>query len=62
MNLQSTEYFTKLNLLDLSDYFMMPDCVEVDPVAVRSKTWAYGRSLSVIAGSNPAEGVDSCLL
>jgi hypothetical protein len=31
------------------------------PVAARSKAWVYGRSL-VIVGSNPAEGMDVCLL
>jgi hypothetical protein len=32
------------------------------PVAARSKAWVWGRSLAGIAGSNPAEGVDVCLL
>ena len=32
------------------------------PVAARSKTWVCGRSLAVIVGSNPAGGVDVCLL
>jgi hypothetical protein len=31
-------------------------------VAARSKTWVYGRSLGVIAGSNPVGGMDVCLL
>jgi hypothetical protein len=32
------------------------------PVAARSKAWVYGRSLTEIVGSNPAEGMDICLL
>jgi hypothetical protein len=31
-------------------------------VAARSKTWVCGRSLAEIEGSNPAGGVDVCLL
>jgi hypothetical protein len=32
------------------------------PVAVRSKAWVCGRSLTGIVGSNPAKGMDVCLL
>jgi hypothetical protein len=32
------------------------------PVAARSKGWVYGRSLAGIVGSNPAGGMDVCLL
>ena len=32
------------------------------PVAVQSKAWVCGCSLAGIAGSNPARGVDVCLL
>jgi hypothetical protein len=32
------------------------------PVAVRSNAWVYGRSLTEIVGSNPAGGMDVCLL
>jgi hypothetical protein len=31
-------------------------------VAARSKPWVCGRSLAGIAGSNPARGMDVCLL
>jgi len=31
-------------------------------VAVRSEAWVCGRSLAGIAGSNPAGGMDVCLL
>jgi len=31
-------------------------------VTARSKPWVCGHSLSVIAGSNPAGGMDVCLL
>ena len=31
-------------------------------VAARSNTWVYGRLLAEIAGSNPSEGMDVCLL
>ena len=31
-------------------------------VAARSKAWVCGRSLAGIAGSNPAGGMDACLL
>jgi hypothetical protein len=32
------------------------------PVAARSKAWICGRSLTGIAGLNPAGGMDVCLL
>jgi hypothetical protein len=32
------------------------------PVATRSKAWVYGRSLTGIVGSNPAEVMGVCLL
>ena len=32
------------------------------PVAVPSQAWVYGRSLTGIAGSNPAAGMDARLL
>ena len=32
------------------------------PVAARSKAWVCGRWRTAIAGSNPAGGMDSCLL
>ena len=32
------------------------------PVAVRSKAWVYGRSLTGIVGSNPAVGMDVCVV
>ena len=32
------------------------------PVATRSRAWVYGRSLAEIADSNPAGGMDVCLL
>jgi hypothetical protein len=32
------------------------------PVAARSKAWDCGRSLAGIAGSNPAGGMDICVL
>jgi hypothetical protein len=32
------------------------------PVAARSQTWVCGRSLAGIVGSNPAGGMDVCLL
>jgi len=32
------------------------------PLAERSMTWVYGRSLAGIAGSNPAGDIDGCLL
>jgi len=31
-------------------------------LATRSKAWVYGRSLPVIAGSNPSGSLDVCLL
>jgi hypothetical protein len=36
--------------------------VQVIPVAAQSKAWLCGRSLAGIAGSNPAKGMDVCLL
>ena len=32
------------------------------PVAARSKTWVCGRSLAGIVGSNPARGMDVCVV
>jgi hypothetical protein len=32
------------------------------PMAARSEARVYGHSLAGIAGSNPAEGIDICLL
>jgi len=32
------------------------------PVAAPSKAWVYGRSIAGIVESNPAEGMDVCLL
>ena len=32
------------------------------PVAARSKAWVFSRSLVGIVGSNPAGGIDFCLL
>jgi hypothetical protein len=32
------------------------------PLAARSKAWVCGHSLAGIAGSNPAGGMDVCLL
>jgi hypothetical protein len=32
------------------------------PVAARSEAWVCGRSLTGIVGSNPAGGMDVCLL
>jgi hypothetical protein len=32
------------------------------PVTAWSKAWVYGRSLTGIVGSNPAEGMDVSLL
>ena len=31
-------------------------------VVARSKVWVWGRSRAGIAGSNPAQGLDVCLL
>jgi hypothetical protein len=32
------------------------------PVAVRSKAWVFGRSLTGIMGSNPTGGMDVCVV
>jgi hypothetical protein len=32
------------------------------PVAVPSKAWVFGRSLTRIVGSNPAGGMDVCVM
>jgi hypothetical protein len=32
------------------------------PEAARSKAWVYGRSFTGIVGSNPAEGMDVCVV
>jgi hypothetical protein len=41
--------------------FLSPSVVPV-PMAALSKVWVCGRSLLGIAGSNPAVGMDVCLL
>ena len=33
-----------------------------NPVAARSKAWVCGSSVTRVAGSNPAEGTEGCLL
>jgi len=40
------------------------DSFKLKPIQLtaRSGAWVCGRSLVVIAGSNPAEGMDICLL
>jgi hypothetical protein len=32
------------------------------PLAARSKVWVWGRSLAGIVGSNPAGGMDVCVV
>jgi hypothetical protein len=44
------------------DYFNPCNIMEPISVAVRSKTWVCGLSLVGIVGSNPAGGIDVCLL
>jgi hypothetical protein len=43
-------------------YFLKCYCLELIPVALRSKAQAFSRLVSGIAGSNPVEGMDICLL
>jgi hypothetical protein len=38
------------------------DRILLFPVAARSKAWACGRSLAGTANSNPAGGIDVCVL
>jgi hypothetical protein len=47
-----------------SNQYITPDSVasEPIPVAVQSKAWVFGRSLTRIVGSNPTGGMDVCLL
>ena len=45
----------KINLVDLIVNWPIP-------VTARSKAWVCGRSLAGIVGSNPAVGMDVCLL
>jgi hypothetical protein len=48
---------------NLSFLILLPYCyVGPIPVAVRSKTWVFGRSLTRIVGSNPTGGMYVCLL
>jgi hypothetical protein len=44
-------------LISSHQYYLVPIAV-----AVRSKAWVYGRSLTGIMGSNPAGGMDVCIL
>jgi hypothetical protein len=49
------------NLLSGKQLLLLCDRKPI-PVAARSKAWVYSRSLTGIVGSNPAEGMDVCLL
>jgi hypothetical protein len=56
----TASYSRKLELTNLLYYV----CIYTKPipVAARSKAWVSGRSLTGIVGSNPAYGMDVCLL
>jgi hypothetical protein len=43
-------------------YYVALYAIRPTPVAARSKAWVCGRSLAGIADSNPARGMDVCLL
>ena len=45
----------------ISNYHLISWLLPI-PVAVRSKAWVFGRSLTRIVGSNPTGGMDVCLL
>jgi hypothetical protein len=38
------------------------DSIEIVAMAARSNAWVYGRSLAGVAGSNPVERMDVCVL
>jgi hypothetical protein len=42
--------------------FYTETVVKADPLAVRSKAWVFGRSLTRIVGSNPAGSMDVCVV
>jgi len=47
-----------------NSFFFFNLCKDTRPitVAARSQVWVYGRLLAGISGSNPAWGMDVCLL
>jgi hypothetical protein len=59
---QSQFLIRVLCLVCVSKYLPNVVAIVQIPVAARSKAYICGRSPSEIAGSNPTEGVDVCLL
>ena len=55
------DYFDK-NAMNCFDVQNSRVCVLPISVAARSKAWVYGRSLAGIVGSNPAGGMDVCVV
>jgi hypothetical protein len=53
--------FMEFIVMNRGSYFYKVEGKAI-PVAARSKACVYGRSLTGIVGSNPAEGMDVCLL
>ena len=51
-----------LKHIQLNHYYLSQFVTKPIPVAVRSKVWVCGRSLTRIVGSNPTWGMDVCLL
>jgi hypothetical protein len=53
---------TQRSALSCNNNIVHPLDKESIPVAARSKTWVCGRLVARSAGSNPARGMDVCLL
>ena len=54
--------YEQQSVLENSHYKLYCDRSMLIPVAMRSKEWVCGHSLTGIVGSNPAGGMDVCLL
>ena len=60
---QCTAYISNYKRIILSQTYCIGNAFQQAlPVAMRSKAWVSRRSLAGIAGSNPAGGMDLCLL
>jgi hypothetical protein len=58
---RSLKHLSKNNTVNNNLFLAIGLCRPI-PVAVRSKAWVFGRSLTRIMGSNPTGGMDVCLL
>jgi hypothetical protein len=60
VNTQNTQLRYSRNNTDFKG--LINNVIALIPVAARFRAWVWGRSLTGISGSNPAESIDACLL